>query len=334
MSLRLIEILVPADRTEEIHELIGEREILGVWRPETSGERSMIRAVVYAQDVEPIIDAIGQRFPEPDAFRLVLLPVEGMVPRAAEDSSDELLRLRRVDGSRYRVSREELHSEVSEGTRLTPIFLAMTVLSSVVAVIGVVKNDIAALIGAMVIAPLLSPNVALALATTLGDLQLGQRALRANLGGVSIALAIAVTTGMLIEPNLELESIRSRIEVDLPDIGLALAAGCAGTLAFTSGLPGALIGVMVAVALLPPLVVTGLLLGSGNLAESAGAALLVLANVICVNLAGVSTFLLQGVRPRSWWEARKARRASRRALALWIGLLLVLIVALYLSTRD
>ena len=102
----------------------------------------------------------------------------------------------------------------------------------------------------------------------------------------------------------------------------------AGTLAFTSGAPGALIGVMVAVALMPPLVTCGMLLGEGEWLLSSGAFLLVAANVICVNIAGVATFALQGVRPRTWWEAEKAKKATVKASVIYILLLLALITIL------
>jgi uncharacterized membrane protein len=94
-----------------------------------------------------------------------------------------------------------------------------------------------------------------------------------------------------------------------------------------------LIGVMVAVALLPPLVTSGLLLGGGHPALAAGAVSLFLVNLICVNLAGVTTFLLQGIKPTSWWEKDRAAKATRIAIALSVVLLAVL-VALILLVRK
>ena len=111
------------------------------------------------------------------------------------------------------------------------------------------------------------------------------------------------------------------------------APALTGALAFTTGLPSALIGVMVAVALMPPLVTCGMLLGEAEWSLSAGAFLLVSANVICVNIAGVATFALQGVRPRTWWEAKKARKATIKAglilFILFVMLILILILAYY-----
>jgi uncharacterized membrane protein len=83
---------------------------------------------------------------------------------------------------------------------------------------------------------------------------------------------------------------------------------------------------MVAVALLPPLVVTGLMVGAGEMGMALGAAMLVVTNVTAVNLAGVATFLAQKIRPRSWWEAERARKATRMALVIWLGMLAVLVL--------
>ena len=88
---------------------------------------------------------------------------------------------------------------------------------------------------------------------------------------------------------------------------------------------------MVSVALIPPLVAFGLLLGSGNTLLALQALVLLSINMICVNLAGVFTFLLQGVRPLNWWEAPRAKKASRYAIMVWVSLLVLLSVLLLLS---
>jgi uncharacterized membrane protein len=133
-----------------------------------------------------------------------------------------------------------------------------------------------------------------------------------------------------VDPSVR--EIASRTEVGLSDVALALAAGSAGALAFTTGLSAAVVGVMVAVALLPPLATVGLLLGSGHPRLAVGALLLTLTNIVCVNLAGVATFLWQRVNPRHWWEADRAKRMVRVSGAIWLALL-ALLVALILAAR-
>ena len=89
---------------------------------------------------------------------------------------------------------------------------------------------------------------------------------------------------------------------------------------------------MVAVALLPPLVLCGLLLGGGLLFASFKAFLLFAANVICLNLAGVLTFWVAGIKPTQWWEAKKAANRTRKAMIVWGISLIVLVVLTYLLT--
>jgi uncharacterized hydrophobic protein (TIGR00341 family) len=206
----------------------------------------------------------------------------------------------------------------------------MTILSTVVVAIGLLKNNVAVIIGAMVIAPFLGPNVALALSTNLAEHELGLNALKTLLSGVLITLLLSAGMGYFFETDPTIPEIAMRTRASLSDIILALASGCAGVFAFTTGLSSAVIGVMVAVALLPPLTVCGLLLGTGQIKEAAGAFLLFMTNIICINLAGVITFLFQGVSPRAWWEADKAKKSTRKALVLWSVILLVLAATILL----
>ena len=112
---------------------------------------------------------------------------------------------------------------------------------------------------------------------------------------------------------------------------LALAAGVAGAYSITAGVAQALVGVMVAVALLPPLAASGLLFGGGFFIEGVGAMLLCLVNVVCINLAGVVTFLMEGIQPKEWWEAKKARKATIKAGLILFILFVLLIVILLLT---
>jgi uncharacterized membrane protein len=90
---------------------------------------------------------------------------------------------------------------------------------------------------------------------------------------------------------------------------------------------------MVAVALLPPLVAFGLLLGGGYPELATGALTLFLMNLVCVNLAAVTTFLVQGIRPATWWEKDRAAKATRIAIGLW-AVLLAALVGLVLLLRK
>lgn len=146
-------------------------------------------------------------------------------------------------------------------------------------------------------------------------------------------MVLSVILGVLLQVSPASPEVASRDAVAIGDVVVALASGCAGALAFTTGVSTTLIGVMVAVALLPPLVTFGLLLGGGHSVPAMGALSLFLVNLICVNLAGVTTFLMQGIRPAIWWEKDRAVKAARIAIGLW-GALLAALAALILLLRK
>ncbi len=169
----------------------------------------------------------------------------------------------------------------------------------------------------------------MALSVTLGDLDLGWRSLKTNAVGIFASLALAFVMGLVMQVDLESQQLINKTSVSLGDITIALAAGSAGVLAYTRGVPAAIVGVMVAVALLPPLVNVGLLLGAGYTNLAVGSVILTTTNLICINLAGILTFLVQGIQPRSWWEVEKAKKATRIAIGIWVTLLAILAIIIW-----
>lgn len=154
------------------------------------------------------------------------------------------------------------------------------------------------------------------------------RSLRALLSGLLVAFAIATVAGLIMQPAASIPETASRTTAGCGDIALAIASGAAGGPAYTTAVPTALVGVMVAVALLPPWVAFGMLRGSGQWGAAPGALVLTALSIICLNLVGVLTFVLQGVSPPAQWEAKRARRMSSIALLVWIALLAILIAFL------
>lgn len=333
MSLRLMELVLPDDEGKSLPRWL-EGDIVDLWQSPLRDGGNQIKILVEPQSTEKVLDKLDQRFRHLSDFRVIVLTVDVALPKPAnvEDANEDVDQRR---GGRE-VSRQELLGKMERATRVTPTYIVMIVLSVVVAAIGLLYDNIAVLIAAMIIAPLLGANMALALATTTGDGALARNAVKVNATGVSISLVLAVLLGWILqqfgaEELLQSKETVARTRVHVSDFALALASGAAGTMAFTSGVSGTLIGVMVAVALMPPLLVVGMMLGAGNLCASTGAALLLSVNLICVNLAAVVTFLAQGVRPTSWWKAKQASRATWRAVFIWAMLAVLLLVMVWIS---
>lgn len=336
MALRLLELVLKEKDSGEIRELLKDCKVLEHRHIRLSDEEVLVRILLDAEQSETVLDLLDEHYVGKNGNRVVMLPVEATLPRAqaeppaaapSEQSSP-------VEKSPERIGREELYEDIKSSAQLTRVYLAMVALSTVVAAIGLDHNSVAVLIGAMVIAPLLGPNVALSLGITLGDMSLLRHGLITVLAGVAGALGLSVLIGTLMNVDFTLSELASRTRVVQGDIVLALASGCAGALAFTTGVSAALIGVMVAVALLPPLVTSGLLLGGEHPTLAMNAFLLFLVNLICVNLAGVMTFWIQGIKPTNWLEKDHAVKATRIAVALSVVLLAFLVGMILLTRND
>ena len=331
MAHRLLKIILPRDQGATVLELLAELKITDVWQEESMSEHAVISVVIESGHGEGIMDRLEKSFGHLAGFRLVLIPVEAAIPRIApapEAKGDAGADPQPIGTPR--ISREELYADIVDSTRLSKVYLAMVVLSTLVAAIGLLKDNVAVIIGAMVIAPFLGPNVALALSTCLADYELGKNGLMTLLVGVVTAFVLAVALGLCLSVDPAAGEIASRTRASISDIVLAMASGAAGVLAFTTGMSATLIGVMVAVALLPPLTVSGLLMGAGHYHHSFFAFLLFTTNIICINLSGIITFLIRGISPRTWWESDRAKKYTRKALLTWSLTLCLLIAVIVL----
>ncbi|NNF04103.1 MAG: TIGR00341 family protein [Rhodothermales bacterium] len=332
MTSRLMQIYLPGGADPDWDGLLEGVDVLSRWTDDLDSESAVVHLLLPADQTESVMDRLEDAYGNRDGFSVVMLAVEASLPRPTKggDEPDDEPGSEALSVVTGRISREELYTDISESLGAMRNFVVLVSLSAIVAAVGLMKNDVAVIVGAMVIAPLLGPNVAMSLASTLGDRDLLMRALKSNVVGLLVALLVSVAFGFLFEIDPTTEEIARRTDFGLLDLLLAFAAGSAGTFAFTSGLAGAVIGVMVAVALVPPLVAGGMLLGAGHYSAAFGAFLLTTANMASINLAGVATFLLQGVAPRTWWEEKKARKMTRRAVVAWMILILLLVGAFIL----
>ncbi len=339
MALRMIEIVLPQGYRNVAVELIRGKEPLDFWEEEIGEGQTRIKILLPMEKTESMMDPLEKRFYKIEGFRMMLMTVEASVPRPLPEKEKPAVRKeikteKKKEIKASRVAREELYSDVNQMSKLSWVFVVLIILASIVAAVGILRNNVVFIIGAMVIAPALGPNVALSLGTTLGDVGLTRKAMKTIGVGIIAALVFSASIGIVYEIDTKIPELISRTEVNLGDILLALAAGSAAALSMTTGLLTALIGVMVAVALLPPLVTLGMLIGAGQWDLAQGALLLFLVNLICVNLAGVVTFLVRGIRPLTWWEAHRAKKATQRAIILWGSLLIVLVILILLSHRT
>jgi len=195
-----------------------------------------------------------------------------------------------------REDRKALIERFRSDARWNIDFVVMMGFSAALASMGLLQNSVAVVIGAMLVAPLMSPLLGAGFALVQGNLQLFLDSLKAMSYGVIMALVISACVGLLTpgyEPTLELQS---RGNVDLLDLGIALASGMVASYALARpNVAGTLAGVAIAAALVPPLAVVGIAAVQGVLHLSGAAAVLFLTNMVAIILGAAFVFRTLGV---------------------------------------
>lgn len=213
-------------------------------------------------------------------------------------------------------------------------FVVLLTIASVIATYGVLSNSAAAVIGGMIVAPLMVPIQGLSVGLLSGRTRRAVGAGVALLGGVGLVLALSMliaTTYRDLPVELMNDQVVIRTSPSLPDLAIALAAGAAGGFALVRrDVAGSLPGVAIAVSLVPPLCVSGAMLAGGEAEGAVGAFTLFLVNFVAIVIASGAVLVVGGFGATG---AGSGRRLLTLSGAL-VGALLVLAVPLALSGLD
>jgi uncharacterized hydrophobic protein (TIGR00341 family) len=313
-----IEAVAPPSNEDAILRIAKQSDAVDSWISSKSEKQIAIKILVEKSKSQKLLDQLQELMRGKSNFRVVAYPLVVALPydKTQETSSST-------------VTREALLSQLKAQGKLDSHYLMLVFLSTIVAAIGLIENNVAVIIGAMVIAPLLGPNLALSLSTTLGQINGILNALKTLAVGILFALGISYLLGMFY-PNIELTpELLSRTTVGLDGLALALASGAAAALSITTGVSSVLVGVMVAVALLPPTVALGICLGLESYQEAYGAALLLIANIASVNLTAQLTMRFKGIKPREDDKQTTALVVFILGIIFWCLLIAYLIYRLY-----
>ncbi len=219
----------------------------------------------------------------------------------------------------------------SQNRKMVVRFGLMLTLSVTIAVMGLAADSAAVVIGAMLIAPLMTPIMTFSAAVGLG---LGRRAIQAAflvVAGAVWSIVFSIVLARLL-PTVTIGSeVLARTAPDVRDLIVAIAAGAAGAYATArEDVSSALPGVAVAVALVPPLAATGILLEAGRRVEAEGSALLFLTNLLAIIVSALVVLLATGVIP----TVRLLFRSSRIAMTAAAIVLATVLIAVPLTTRS
>lgn len=275
-----------------------------------------------------------------DAVQDVVRQVAQPVAMVQAPQGQFKLFLRRLDWSVQRVmprlgprERDETRERISRSARPSLDFFTLIFLSTAIAAFGLLIDSGAVVIGAMLVAPLMSPIVGTGMSIVLGDTHFLRLSLGTVLRGVLLAILVGFLSGLLQTQQPLTNELLARTQPSLFDLGVALFSGLAGAYALSrSDAAGALPGVAIAAALVPPLATVGISFAGGYWRQGLGALLLFVTNFVAISFATASVFLILGFRPSVGQKLERAMQA--RTFRMAFVLLVVVGAILFLTTYN
>ncbi len=330
--MRYLEITIPEGRRTAVLDVLEEAGINYVMSDETSSDRfsDVVRFPLPNRAVEPILDKLAEAdIPE---SRVIVINAETVI---SEEFGAVREQYSQGGAKGQRTSRQVLGAKAEEFTPSVSIYVIMLLISAAVATAGLLADSPAVVVGSMVIAPLLGPALAASIGIVTGDDQLRGEGFRYQALGVGVVIAASVGLAALarlagLEPAgvdiVLVAELQERVSPNLFSILVALGAGVAGILSLTRGFSEAIVGVMIAAALIPPAAAVGITAAWGMYGASLGAFVLVVVNLLSINAAALATLWVAGYRPQGLFEVSPTRR-STLTYGMIFGVSLLLLAA-------
>ena len=228
-------------------------------------------------------------------------------------------RLPRLD----RESRVTIYEGIEVNSRWSFDFIALICFSTALAALGLMLNSSAVIIGAMLVAPLMTPILGAALSLIQGNRVLMLDCAKSLIYGYFSALILGVLLGVFGNLYGVTDQMQSRSEPGVPDLLIALISGMAAAYCYSRPrLVSALAGVAISAALVPPIATAGIAVAMNEQKIAIGATLLFTTNVVFIIIGAGSVFLLLGIRAKS----------NQRSLNIWVtrlSLALVIVAAIH-----
>lgn len=193
--------------------------------------------------------------------------------------------LRRWRLTHLQADRAAVLAHVADESTLWPRYSFMALMSAGIAMLGLLQNSVAVVIGAMLISPLMGPIVGMGISLATFDFRALRLALKTLSVGIALALLIAILIVAISPLQQPTSEILSRTEPNLFDLLIAILSGLAGAYATITRKGETIVGVAIATALMPPLVVVAFGIAVGNSAIAGGAAFLFMTNLLAIALS-------------------------------------------------
>jgi len=312
--VKLLEVTVPEKAKDEVKEILQE---YAADMRSTEIERQDDPAVEFAVTVNSSdIDEITKNLKaikKIDQGKLIInvLQQETLIQKG-----------QKTKGSLSTLSQNEIYSKAQQFGGLTQAQWGLIILSSAIAAYGLALDNIIVVIGAMMLAPILSPFVAGAISLTVGDKLLMKEALRS--GALSVLITVLVSfIAVLFVPVSRNATLELVATPGIVSILLSLLVGSAAALTFASDLRDQVAGVAVAIALVPPLSAVGIALKLGDIVFALNAASVATINILSIIVSGYVTFRILGLKPDTYYKQKNAEDIQKIVVGAFLFIFLI-----------
>lgn len=294
------------------------------------GEEKLIRYVTIVPDIlsRNIINELGDLL---DTKIREIYLIYHSLDAAISDYSDKLYeeeKLKQVEKDKK--TTEEFKALTEPSVELKKSLLFMIVIASSVALVGLFANNATLVIGAMLLSPLLGPITAFSFNAAVGQPKNMYKAARSGLILTIAIIATGAGLTAIASSFTELEmtpEILARTEMTPMLLIVAILLGLGGGIAMSSDIPGILVGVAIAAALVPPAVVTGIGIALWDYQMFINSLTLTVANILGLVLGTMVVFYALGMTPRKYHEQEQAKKYQTytiiifAVMALGVGIL-------------
>ena len=320
--MNLINITIPNEPIENINSVVfllrNELKIKNMIL--LSGDNNSI--IIFRKqknevsDVLASLTAIGVGV---DFGIIDILPLSVTIPDIAIISPEDKETIE--EDIQSRVSLEEIRTNINEISMINMNFIVFITLAAIVSGAGLLVNSSVVLIAAMILSPLMGPILAVSYGLAIRDKKIAYKGLKSQLIGISIGFFVGIIYGIfvkLINPEFIFTSeIVKRSFPKVLDVIIAICGGIAVGFCVTGGIQSSLVGIAIAVALLPPVVNSGIIFIFGDFLNSLGSFLLMLTNIIVINLCAFGVFKLKNIKsiaitPDDWKGPEESLKIDKK----------------------
>ncbi|MFB6203861.1 MAG: TIGR00341 family protein [Candidatus Nanohaloarchaea archaeon] len=318
--MRQVQVTVPDRHRELVEEILQDYSTdISSSKVERKEEESIqFSATVEASDIDDLTEDLkGHKEIEVGELSIRVLQQETLIEKGQQ-----------TKGSTSPLSQEEIYSKAQEFRNFTKPQWGLIALSSAIASYGLVLDNVILVIGAMMLAPMLSPFVSGAVSLAVGDRSLLIDSVRAGIESAVIAVLVSYLAVFPIPVGVN-NTLELVVSPGVPTVLLSLLVGGAAALTFATGLRDQIAGVAVAIALVPPLASVGIALKMQDFVLAFQAAAVAFSNILGVIISGFISFNALGLRPQTYYKKRNAEKMKYVVPGAFLVLIVLVVPVVY-----